>query len=244
MSTYTNTHSNHTDDASKRWPISLPWSANWNSTTLAPNATKITGTMLREVRQNAKAVEAQFNFVGTNPAYGNASDAATGAGAIINRSIMNQANNSLTAGGAGLLDGLQTMSSSVNPVPAVATGQIVEGPLFSSMAKKLKALSSYANYTNYANSGYGQYSNYTQYTKSTNYTDYKRYSEYNRGIHLDNDDASWKYTNYGEHVKSDTYNNSNDPGYVNGDYNNATTAYSNAKYSNSYSNPAVYQNTL
>lgn len=244
MPSYTNTHSNHTDDVAKRWPLSLPWSANWNSTTLAPDATKITGTMLREVRQNAKAIEAQFNFVGTNPAYGNVSNAATEVGAIINRNIMNQSDNSLTAGGAGLLDGLQTMSSSVNPVPAVATGQIVEGTLFSSMANKLKALSNYANYTNYANSGYGQYTNYAQYTQSTNYAAYGRYSEYNRAIHLDNDADPKKYTNYMQHIESNEYNNSNAPGYVNGDYNNATTNYSNSSYSNSYSNPAVYQNTL
>ena len=31
MASYTNTHTNHTDDASKKWPVNIPWSSNWDT---------------------------------------------------------------------------------------------------------------------------------------------------------------------------------------------------------------------
>ncbi len=255
MSTYTNTHTNHTDDTSKKWPIVIPWSVNWDGE-LNFVGTTIKAADLRELRQHAKALEANFNFAATDPSYTRVSDSETNVGEVVEAENLNQTPGTLTAAGAGLLDGIKTIkpTTAVGAVPDFAT--LTKAKL-KEIATELNGLSSYANYTNYNNAGYGQYANYIAYSRGTGYSEtfyyqnYHRYSEYNRAIHTDNDANPGRYTNTyyyrsngGTYSDANTYTDQTAPGYNNGTYNNSTTAYSNAVYSNSYTNPATYQNTL
>ena len=263
MASYTNTHTNHTDDASKKWPVNIPWSSNWDAAKY-PITEKISGALIRELRQHAKALEANFNFTASDPTYSRTTDEETAVGDLIESEDLNQTPGVLTAGGSSLLDGIKTIKVSTTLAP-ISDGSLISKETLKNIAVELQSISSYANYTNYNNSGYGQYTNHSQYTNTNIYQDksyanggtysqanYGRYNEYNRAIHFDNDAdpskyvysrANW-YTRYIQYLQADTYVNVSTPGYSQALYANSTVAYSNAAYSNSFNNPATYQNTL
>lgn len=240
MSTYTNTHTNHTDEVSKNWPINIPWSNNWDESQ-NPNPNSLNGDLLSELRQHAKALESNFDFADEDPNYNNVKDDELERGDRVDRSQMNEQDGSLTLGGKGLLDGLKTIKSDTSVDPE-SIGNKVTRQQLGTIAGEIENLSNYSNYTNYNDSGYGQYSAYSAYSREA-YINYGRYNEYNRFAHFDGDNDSSRYQNYRRSHRN-VYTNQTAPGYNNGSYNNNSVQYSNSKYSDNFNNPATYQNTL
>lgn len=242
MSSYTNTHTNHTDDTSKKWPIVIPWSANWDGS-LNFVGTTIKPADLRELRQHAKALEANFNFAATDPSYTRVNDTETATNEVVEAENLNQTPGTLTTQGAGLLDGIKTIRPTT-AITAIPDGAQMTKATLQSIAAEINTLKSYANYSNYNNAGYGQYSALEQYVNTNVYYNYGRYNEYNRAIHTDADADPSRYSQNNTYSQANTYTNQTAPGYANGSYANRTLQYANAVYSNSFTNPAVYQNTL
>lgn len=260
---YTNTYSNHTDDTLKKFPLALTWNASlWEGGQPKPQAK---GSILAEMRQHAKAIEAQFNVIGTDPSYSDVDDTNLQAGDKINASLMNAGN--------GLLSGINQFDKEPDVDAPAASDEITASKIVS-IREKLEGESAYANYSNSNNSGYGRYSlnsyanTYSNYYGQTTKTALYVKQGYSRCVHID----GWYYRysrnsylnhyNYNQSIAEyqrtclgDTFIGSgyNNKGYTQGSGYSVYNRYSNynrndtpaAVYTNTnLPNPGTYQNDL
>lgn len=257
---YTNTYSNHTDDTQKRFPIDLTWSEElWDG--YFPKE-KAKGDVLKEMRQHAKAIEAQFNVIGGDPTYEDAPDTALAPGHKINASIVNA--------GQGLLTGINKFNEFPDVIPPNVADKI-QSQMLIDTRDKLEVEANYSNYANINNTGYGRYTVDT-YARLDNHTD-SAYTAYDLGgyskrgyyrcFHSDGwsnyfngysnaiysqsaygkscygRTGYWRYTNYAR----DVYSESGYAQAVYTDYNRNDTP--SPTYTDSgLENPGTYQNTL
>lgn len=193
--TYTNTYSNHTDDTQKRFPLEINWdSNNWNADG-TPIGGHLTGNILEELRQHAKAIEAQFDNQVTDPDYSAVEDVDLERGKRVST-------DNLYSSGNGLLDGINLMDNDLD-IPLPQHGDKIDKNLLTEIRLKLESEQSYSNYSNSNNSGYGQLQNdsyantYSNFSSSTAYYP-RRHSQHNRYWRsLRYSRASWNNYDYG-----------------------------------------------
>lgn len=211
---YSNTYHGTRDDL-KRWPITLPFSGSLSSNGTVTAGSKLDGDVLKQLRQHVKAIDKQFLFSGT-ASLTNVSDTKIAAGAKIENEQLNANGSSPVKNSTGLLDGMST-NGILGTISGVGNGVKITKAKIDEIATKLKSAASYNNYSNYTNTGHANYTNgYANHSSSTSYS--------NRG---------WMcHRNHANHSNSGS------------NHLNTSVAYSNTSYSNSFTNPATYQNSL
>ena len=222
MHTYTDNHVNHINDTAKIWPVNIPWDINtWESNqTIRPNVNTISGDVLRELRQHAKALQANFSFAAQMPSFSAVSDQETEEGTKIEESKYNN------PGGTGLIDGVNDLGISPG---AVSAEEKIDKNILNNIAQGLENKSSYNNYSNVTNTGYNRYVNYSRHSVHAKHNNNFYYRD---GWH-----TNYNYKN--KHSNTNAHTNAY------GKYQNNTVNHPRPViYQNSFNNPAIYQNTL
>ena len=235
---YVNTHVDHINDASKHWPVNIPWDSNeWEGAgpTLKSSVVAISTDVMTDLRQHAKALEYNFNFAGADPSWSHATDGEIGSGAVVDSEDFNTAGTVIGTNG-GLLDGLSKMG--ITGIAAKADNTEVTKLGLDTIAAGLETKSSYDNYSNVTNTGYNQYVNsgYIKYANHANYYNHNQGYYYKDGWHA-NYGYKNKHSNHGQTIHAQSY-------YENAAYGNQTYGNASTTYANSFNNPAIYQNTL
>jgi len=200
--------------------------------------TMLSKALMNDLRKNAKALEAAFNFTAPDPTYSNVSEANL----VIARSEQfNSQEGNPTPAGDGLLDGIEKILGV--ELTGVSKNQLINKSVLENAAKALEAraaYNNYANHVNYSNTSHGNgYVNLGYALPAPNYTNYYVnhsnapghsnhgnawwccHRNHSNSAHVNNGgNTSTGYLNYIVHYSN--YSNANGPnGSVNATYSNA-----------------------
>lgn len=203
-------------------------------------STIISKELINDLRKNAKALEAVFNFQETDPTYSSTDDADL---VKVESEQLNTTQGSPAPAGTGLLDGIEKILGI--ELTGVSDNQLITKSVIETAAQKLEsraAYNNYANHTNYSNVSHANgYVNLGYALPAPSYTNYY-VNHANSGTYSQSYSNGWwcchrKHTNYGNHsnnggnstsgylnyiVHYSNYSNANGPnGSVNATYTNA-----------------------
>lgn len=118
------------------------------SPVIASSVTTISKELVNDLRKNAKALEAAFNFAATDPTY---SDAENTDLVLIDSQQLNTTDGNPTPAGNGLLDGIEKVLGI--ELTGVSGSEKVTKTILETAAQRLEARAAYNNYSNHSNYG-------------------------------------------------------------------------------------------